>query len=106
MTLVEIAELFSAGAGVAAMLRVALRRPRFRTSSDSAPPRPAPPRPGPAPAPVPEAAPGVPSVADLLRDLPEGTCLRYEGPDGCVVTAWRTRPQPSPQGEAEKYRLW
>ncbi|MGW0940144.1 hypothetical protein [Streptomyces sp. NPDC002666] len=49
---------------------------------------------------VPTAA-GSSAFLELMRGMPPGTVLRYEAPDGTVLTCWS-----APGTEPGEYRLW
>ncbi|MFT9786460.1 hypothetical protein ACMZ5E_09570 [Streptomyces rhizosphaericola] len=38
---------------------------------------------------------------ELVRGMPPGTVLRYEAPEGTVLTCWS-----APEAEPGEYRLW
>ncbi|MFJ3505545.1 hypothetical protein [Streptomyces sp. NPDC090135] len=55
----------------------------------------------------PPACPAVPAAGggtallELVRGMPPGSVLRYEAPDGTVLTCWS-----APEAEPGEYRLW
>ncbi|WLQ69325.1 hypothetical protein [Streptomyces glycanivorans] len=73
---------------------VLLDRPAFRRSRHHGA------RPPAGPVTVPTAA-GNSALLELMRGMPPGTVLRYEAPDGTVLTCWS-----APGTEHGEYRLW
>ncbi|WP_405669548.1 hypothetical protein [Streptomyces sp. NBC_01530] len=45
-------------------------------------------------------------AAQVLKSLPAGTSVHYEGPDGCRLTVWRIPGPPEHTGRPEEYGLW
>ncbi|TYR44819.1 hypothetical protein [Streptomyces parvus] len=57
-------------------------------------------RPPAGPVTVPAAGDGA-ALVELVRGLPPGAVLRYEAPDGTVLTCWS-----APGAQPGEYRLW
>ncbi|MGW4725365.1 hypothetical protein [Streptomyces sp. NPDC004291] len=47
------------------------------------------------------AAEGGTALLELVRGMPPGSVLRYEAPDGTMLTCWS-----APEAEPGEYRLW